>query len=189
MTSPAIDIGLPEKIQFHDHVSHIEIVRTWFGMQTLFLTAFAVIWGGFLVFWYGNVPADGELIFVLFPLIHVGAGVVIAYIALTGWFNRTQVTVGQGRLGVRHGPLPWPGNKEIDAHDVKQLYGKEKISRSRNSTTVTYELRAVTKSGRTIKLLGGLESQEQAIFIEQKIEKYLRIKDAPVPGEIYRHRS
>ncbi len=186
MTSPAMDIGLPEKIQFFDHVSHIEIVRTWFGMQTLFLTGFAVIWAGFLFFWYSNVPADGELMFVLFPLIHVGVGFVIAYIALTGWFNRTQLTVGQGKIGVRHGPLPWPGNKEIDAHDVKQLYGKEKISRSRNSTSVSYELRAVTKSGRNIKLVGGLESQEQAIFIEQKIEKYLRIEDVAIPGEIHK---
>ena len=189
MTSPAIDIGLPEKIQFHDHLSHIEIVRTWFGMQTLFLTAFAVFWGGFLFCWYGNIPEDSPLLFVLFPLLHVGAGVAISYIALTGWFNRTHVTVGQGRLGVRHGPLPWPGNKDIDAHDVKQLYAKEKISRSRNSTSVTYELRAVTKSGRNIKLVGGLESQEQAIFIEQKIEKYLRIEDAPVSGEIRKNWS
>ena len=47
----------------------------------------------------------------------------------------------------------------------------------------------MTKSGRNIKLVGGLESQEQAIFIEQKIEKYLRIEDAPVPGELYRHRT
>ena len=69
---------------------------------------------------------------------------------------------------------------------MKQLYGKEKISRSRNSTSVSYELRAVTKSGRNIKLVGGLESQEQAIFIEQKIEKYLRIEDIPIPGEIHK---
>ena len=184
MTSPAMDIGLPEKIRFLDHVSHIEIVRTWFGMQTLFLTAFAVFWDGFLFFWYSNIPEDGPLMVVLFPLLHVAVGVGVSYYALTGWFNRTHIYVGQGRLGVRHGPLPWPGNKEIDAHDVKQLYAKEKISRSRNSTTVTYELRAVTKSGRNVKLVGGLESQEQAIFIEQKIERYLRIEDAPVPGEI-----
>ena len=76
MTSAAIDIGLPEKIQFLDHVSHIEIVRKWFGMQTLFLTAFAVFWGGFLFFWYSNIPEDGPLMVALFPLLHVAVGVL-----------------------------------------------------------------------------------------------------------------
>jgi len=189
MTGAAIDIGLPEKIEFIDHVSHIEIVRTWFGMQFLLLTAFAVFWDGFLFFWYSSLPADGPLIAALFPLLHVGVGVGITYYALAGWFNRTHIYVGQGRIGVRHGPLPWPGNKEINAIDVKQLYAKEKVSRSEDSTSVTFELRVVTKGGRNVKLVGGLETQEQAIFIEQKIEKHLRIEDAPVAGEIRKHWS
>ncbi len=41
MTSPVMDIGLPEKIRYRDHISHIEIVRIWFGIKILFLTAFA----------------------------------------------------------------------------------------------------------------------------------------------------
>ena len=188
MTGPVMDIGLPEKIRFLDHVSHIEIVRTWFGMQILFPTAFAVYLDGFLFYWYSIGPLNGSLMAVLFPLLHVVGAVALTYYALTGWFNRTTISVGQGRISVRHRPLPWPGNKEIDAADVKQLYAKEG-SRPWSSTSVTYELRAVTNSGRNIKIVGGLETQEQAIFIEQKIEKYLRIEDAPVVGEIYRHRS
>ncbi len=41
MTGPVMDIGLPEKIRYRDHISHIEIVRIWFGIKILFLTAFA----------------------------------------------------------------------------------------------------------------------------------------------------
>ena len=191
MTSPVMDIGLPEKIRFRDHLSHIEIVRTWFGTRILFLTAFAVFWDGFMLHWYSIVPLDGPRIAVLFPLMHVGVGVALTYYVLTGWFNKTTISVGQGRIRVRHRPFPWPGNKDFGTTDVKQLYAKANNPGlwHWNFATVAYELRAVTKSGLNIKLVGGLEAQEQAIFIEQKIEKYLRIKDAPVAGEICRHRS
>jgi hypothetical protein len=67
---------------------------------------------------------------------------------------------------------------------VKQLYSKEKISRGRNSTTTTYEVHAVTHTGKNVKLLSGLESSEQALYIEQEIERYFRIEDAPVKGQI-----
>ena len=36
------------------------------------------------------------------------------------------------------------------------------------------------------KLVSGLLSSEEALFIEQEIEKYLRIDDEPVRGEIPR---
>lgn len=189
MKGEAIDIGLPEKIQYIDHLSHIEIVRKWFGVQILFLTAFAIFWDGFLYNWYSSIPEDGPLIVVLIPLLHVGVGVGLTYYVIAGWFNRTHIYVGRGRIGIRHGPIPWLGNKEIAAGDVKQLYAKEKFSRGRNSDHATYEVRAVTKSGRNIQVVGGLASQEQAIFIEQRIEKYLRIEDAAVPGEINKHRA
>ncbi len=42
MKRAPIDIGLPEKIQFFDHGSYIEIVQTWFGWEFLILAAFAI---------------------------------------------------------------------------------------------------------------------------------------------------
>ncbi len=118
VASPVMDIGLPEKIRFLDHVSHIEIVRTWFGMQILFPTAFAVYLDGFLFYWYSIGPLNGSLAAVFFPLLHIGAAVALTYYALTGWFNRTYISVGQGRISVQHRPFPWPGNKEFDVADV-----------------------------------------------------------------------
>ena len=53
---------------------------------------------------------------------------------------------------------------------MKQLYAKKVFTEGAS----TYQDSAVTKSGRKIKLVVGLETQEQATFIEQKIEKYLK---------------
>jgi hypothetical protein len=173
-----MDLGLPDKLELHHRGSGIEIVRRWLGWQTVFLTAFAVFWCGFLFFWYSIALPMGNTIMTLFPLIHVAVGVGLAYRALAGWVNTTRITVDQGRLSVRHGPLPWLGNKDLDASNLKQLYS------GRNSTTVTYEVRVITSNGRNEKVVSGLESSEQALYVEQEIERYFRIENAPVRGEI-----
>lgn len=83
-----------------------------------------------------------------------------------------------------HGPLPWLGNKDLDGSNLKQLYSKEKISQGRNSTTITYEVHALTANGRNEKRVSGLDSSEQALYIEQEIERYFRVEDTPVRGQI-----
>jgi hypothetical protein len=123
---------------------------------------------------------------VLFPLIHVAIGTALTYYVVAGWLNRTQVYVDRQGLYVRHRPLPWWGKADIDAADLKQLYVKEVVSRNRRSGETTFELRAITHAGRNIKIVGGLETQEQGLFLEQKIEKFLGIENARVPGEVGR---
>jgi hypothetical protein len=163
----------------------MEITRKWFGIQTILLTGFAVVWDLFLVFWYQKaLEHDAGLIFVLFPLLHVAVGVGLTYYVVASWVNKTHIYVNNLRFAVRHRPIPWIGNKDIPAGNLAQLYSKEKISRTKNGTRVSYEVRANTKDGHNIKILSGLENQEQALFVEQQVEQYLHIKDASVPGEL-----
>lgn len=193
MTTDPIDIGLSERMQMFDHATHIEIIRRWFGKKYLLLTAFIVFWDGLLFFWYGMLPTNAPAMVILFPLLHVAVGVGLTYYVLTGWINRTYIYIGQGKLGVRHGPLPWPGNLGIETSDLKQLYAKANTSAFYQSFQLSilpaYEVRAVTKSGRNVRVVSGLATQEQAIFIEQKVDKYLGIEDMRVPGEIPKNRS
>ncbi len=44
----------------------------------------------------------------------------------------------------------------------------------------------VTRDGRKVKLTSDLESSEEALYLEQAIERALGIKDQPVRGEIPR---
>ncbi len=192
MGDAATDIGLPKKMELIDRGSHIEIVRRWFGAKAVLMAIFAVFWDGAVVFWFSQLPAKPPPTTVLILLFHAAVGIWATYTALAGCLNRTRVVASLVRVGVRHGPLPWFGNLEVMASDLQQLYSKETVSPFRSEEALqapSFEVRAVTQSGRNIKLLDGLETQEQAIFIEQKIESYLRIKDTPVPGEIEKHRA
>jgi hypothetical protein len=186
MSDAAMDIGLPEKMTCSEDASHVEVIRRWFGLKFVILTVFAVFWDGFLVVWYAKALGGDSLMAVLFPLIHVAIGTALTYYVVAGWLNRTQVYVDRQGLYVRHRPLPWWGKADIDAADLKQLYVKEVVSRNRKSGETTFELRAITHAGRNIKIVGGLETQEQGLFLEQKIEKFLGIENARVPGEVGR---
>ncbi len=121
---------------------------------------------------------------LLFPILHILIGLNLTYYVLCRWFNCTRVRVGQGELSVRNGPLPWPGNKVVRTGDLKQLYAKEMVSRDRKGTSSSFEVRAITHSGRNILIVTDLESSEQALFIEQNIEQRLGIENEPVPGAI-----
>jgi hypothetical protein len=166
----------------------LRLTRRWFTWGVLLLTVFCVIWDGFLVFWYTMALQPGAPWFaVVFPLIHVTVGVLLTYSTLAMYVNRTVLEINDGRLTVRHGPLPWPGNRDLDVSEVEQLYCEEKTSRSRQgNVSYTYKVCGLLKGGRRETLLDSLPQRDHALFVEQFIEKYLGIEDRPVGGELPR---
>jgi len=145
---------------------------------------FTVFWCGFLVFWYAMAASAGSVVAMLFPLIHVAAGVFLAYLTVAGFVNTTTVRVSAGRLTVEHGPLPWPGQRDLSTDDIEQLYCQEKTVRTKNGTRTTYQLAAATRHGRDVKLVSGLAELSPARFLEYELEAHLGIADRPVVGEV-----
>lgn len=174
--SEFVEIGLPEKMHVERAHDSLTITRKWFGWETIFITVFAVIWNSFI---FSDFTGFENL-----PLLHTVAGVCVSYYALTSWLNKTTIKISKSRIEIKHSPLPWLGNKKIDALDVKQVYGKEKVSRNSNSSSVSYEVHIIAHRGNDTKILSGLSSSEQALYVEQEIEKYLNIQNQPVRGEL-----
>jgi hypothetical protein len=161
------------------------ITRRWFGAQYLFMLAFCIGWDAFLVFWYMNAAMTGSLLMSIFPIAHVAVGIALSYTTLAGLLNRTTIAVRQGQLSIRHGPLPWLGNIDISAQDIKQLFCEQKLraTKSAESPQIAYTVSAVLASGEKKVLLRGLPEADQALFIEQEIETRLGIVDEPVGGQ------
>lgn len=178
-------VALPKRMTFQKTLHGIEITRSWFTPVVWGLVFFCVIWDGFLVFWYTMAfTAGAPMIAKLFPLIHVSVGVFLTYFVVASFVNTTRVSVERGMLRISHKPLPWPGAREMAGMNLRQLYCKEHISRSKNGVSVTYQLWALHDDGSTkTKLLGSLEI-EQALYLEQELEKALGIQDRPHPGEV-----
>ena len=180
-----IEVGFPEGLDVVHHGSHVELVLKWFSWKIVAMTGFAIFWDGFLINWYVQVAPGADPMATYFPLIHVAVGLAITYYVIAGWCNRTHILVGQGKVAVRHSPLPWFGSMETSASNLKQLYTQERVRQSRRGGgSTTYEVRAVTQDGRNTKLVGGLDTSEQVLSIEQEIEKRQGIRDVPVHGQM-----
>lgn len=166
---------------------NVVITRKWFTPVALFLLFFCIAWDGFLVFWYGIAfSMDAPWIMKVFPIVHVAVGVGLTYSTLTMFLNRTIIQAGQGWLSIEHGPLPWLGGGQWEAASFDQLYCKERVSHGKNGTQVNYEVHASMRDQTSRKLLGNGLSEDQALFIEQRIEQALGIADREMPGELRR---
>ncbi|MBI5548477.1 MAG: hypothetical protein HY901_31735 [Deltaproteobacteria bacterium] len=181
------EVAIPKRFKVEQQGSTLSIEWRWFTLAAIFLIFFCCFWDGFLVLWYGLSFSSGEApaMMLLFPLIHVAIGAGLSWYTLALLINRTRLEVGSGMLRVRHSPLPWPGNRELSATSIEQLYCVEVVHRGKNGTSYTYDLMAVLRTGtKPLKLIGRLEKPEQALFLEQRIESFLGIEDRPVSGEL-----
>ncbi len=181
-----LDVPLPEKMTLEQTPGGLVIKRRWFGWQYMFLLVFALFWDGFLFMWIGMTLAVGLRSFALFSVLHVLVGIGISYTAIAGLMNTTTIHVGYDGVQVRHGPLPWRGNTQFAASDVRQIFCRERVVRRRRSTSVYYDVYAIRADGSDTKVVSSLPNAQQALFLEQEIERYLGIKDQPVRGELAR---
>ncbi len=179
-------VPMPQKFSVINTEDELQISYRWFSLAYIPLLLFTVFWDGFLVVWYGIALTTGAYAMALFATLHTLVGIGLAYYVLCGVLNSTTIWVKMDTLGIVHAPLPWGGNKEIPATEIEQIYCKERLSRSNNSVSYRYDVYAKMSDGTRKKLLSGLDSAEQALYIEQTLEKYLGIKDRPVAGELPR---
>ena len=180
----------PTGFTVEEHAGVLAVRWRWWSPMYIYMAFFCVLWDGFILFWYSSVVfgpnlknGGGDWFFVLFPLGHVAAGMWMTYATLCGWVNRTTVAAGHGLLRVRHGPLPWPGSRDHDAAHLRTLFVREGEARQ-NGNAAAYDLLARTDDGGEVKLLGGLDAKEKALFLERTIEDHLGLTHEPVAGAV-----
>ena len=189
-TDELVELVLPKKftLDFFDQYMHITL--SWFGKKTILATLFAVIQIGICLIILNNV-SDGfltnnsSLLDNLIPWVFAISGLGFLYYALATWINKTHVYVSKNAIEIKQKPLPWFGNKRLETKNIKQLYSRKNISSSssNNQSTISYHLHVVSIDEDDMRLLK-VENAEQALFLEQEIEKYLGIKNLRVRGEI-----
>jgi hypothetical protein len=177
---------IPKNLDLIAGFDDITIRRKWFSLKVIPLAIFAIVWDGFLVFWYSAAFGNDEtpLVMILFPIGHIAAGVGITYYVLASFVNKTDITVSPQSIRVRTYPMKWLGDKTISIAEIKQLYTTEKIRRHKNGVSITYTVSVMTNENREKKLLGGLDTKAQALFIEHEIEKIIGIENSAVVGEV-----
>lgn len=178
--------SLPAGFSIEDMGNSLEIRHRWFSPVFIFMLFFSLFWNGFMIVWHVIAIGSGAWIMSAFGLLHTAVGVVVGYVTLAGFVNTTTIRIGQGMLEVHTGPLPWPGNLSLAADEIRQVFCHEKITRGKNGPSYSYEVHAILRGEVRKPLLKGLTNAEQALFIEQELERFLRIADQSVVGELPR---
>lgn len=150
----------------------VVITRRWlrskhFVLLLVFWSLAAVV--GWLIHEHGLNVATGIAAFLV---------VSWNYILLTMFVNRTRITAGRGEVNVTHGPLPSITSRKMRfrVEQLKQLYAAQLGPR--------YIVKADLHDGRSVALVSPLLSADQALFVEQQLERALGIVDFEVPGEL-----
>jgi hypothetical protein len=177
------DVPMPKGIRVFRRANGLRITRQWFGAKAIGLLVFCCFWDGFMIVWFSIAITRKLWPMAAFGTIHALVGVGLTYAAVAMLLNTTTITAQHGTLQVTHGPLPAPGTLRLPTDRLAQLYTMRHVSHTRNGTSIAYELRAKVRDGTDVKLIGGLEKPEQAVYIEQQIESFLGIVDHPVQGE------
>ena len=186
MSDEFMDIGIPSQIKINKGFQQLTITRKWFDVKYIFIAPLVFIWNAFIFYWYKMALSSPniEWFFLLFPILHVGMGIGLTYYVLTGLFNKTIISVTFNSITIKHSPFPYSGNRTVASKTLLQLYCKREDFWSRFHGSSLFTVHAITSGQENIKLLSGLENAEQALFIEQEIEKFLHIEDKPVKGEV-----
>ncbi len=184
---PREEIALPKRFTLEDVGGDLRITRRWFSPVAYFLVFFCLFWDGFLVVWYAIAfLANGPLIMKIFPILHVAVGLGLTYFTAALFLNRTVIHVGDRAYQITHAPLPWWGQRAGNVDDIDQVYVVEALRSNKGSISRTYSVLARMQGGAKDTFVSGLDDFDQALFIEQEIERYLGIEDRPVPGEVAR---
>lgn len=180
------EIPMPENFAVYHVGDLLQLVRRWFTPSHIFVLLIAIFWNGFNVVFGAFSLIPGVCIMLLFQLPFIAIGVFLLYWALAGFVNRTTIQVGQGWLVTKHTPLPWWGEAQIEAAQIVQCYTYEKVTYGRNGVSRSYEVHAILRDRTDKIIVKDLPNPPQALYIEQEVERYLRIKDEPIRGELPR---
>lgn len=149
--------GRPKYVIETDLGRGVELRWRWIGWMVVPLAGFCIFWNGFLVFWYFGVAnilsrshSPAAWIMAIFPILHVGVGVMVAYQTLTMLFNRTVVRIADGMLTIRHGPIRARGNVSIPMDSIVSL---RSVMERHNRGMTTQALHATLRDGTTLPVL------------------------------------
>jgi hypothetical protein len=177
----APEIASPKNFKISLYDDYMQITRTWYSLQLCIgMLMFVFVFNGLWISedFFGLLASDKPLLLKGFALLFICIGIGAAYFNIALFLNKTEILVSPDAIAIRHHPIPWFGKKIVETKNIKQLFVKEKIWGYRNnSKKLTYNLLGQTHEGKSFKLITGFPVSNQALYIEQEVEKYLGIEN------------
>jgi len=173
----------PKGIEMRTTMDGLMLERRWLSPRVYAMLFFCLFWNGFMAVWFTISITQKQYEMAAFGSIHAAVGIGVLYGVLCGFFNRTKISISARSLDIKHGPIPYMGNKQIPSHEIEQVFCQRQVRRSKNGRRVFYNVLYLDRKGKEGTLLKGLYEERQALYLEQEIEGTLGIQDRRVPGD------
>jgi len=188
-----LPVPKPRNFEVAETKGEIIIRQSWYRPWVWILVPLAIVAAGVLIAIMFTVASDpegpGPIGFFL-PLLVPHTWLVLAFIyaSFTMLLNKTIVQVRNDEVAVSHRPIFYWGNYVVPVHDIQQFYCSERQGRwssnwRPNQYSQHFDLNALLTDGSKLRLLT-LEQVDEALFIEQELERHLHIADRLVTGEV-----
>jgi len=177
-SGPADDLSVATKNinPYFDYGDSLHLKFRWFTPAIFMLIFFCIAWDSFLVFWYwaAFTQPNTPLMMIIFPIGHLAAGVGLTYGTIASLLNTTHVFISQHVVTIKHGPVPWWANKEINVKDIRKLMiEKSNTTYQNNRTLSTFKIMADV-NGEEKQLLTRLE-HAHARYIAYQLAKQIKV--------------
>jgi hypothetical protein len=149
---------------------------------------YVAIFGAYL----GLLVAAGKFATLIISFVFIGMWAKLCWLLLVRQWNRVRIRVENGTLHVRVGPVPPRTHRSIDVSKIEQVF-----VRAQPETFFTrwfptggdgYQLCAFDRLSANehlvIPLVDRMIDLREARYLEEQIEQFLGIADAPVAGEV-----
>lgn len=175
-------IPLPEGLSLIELPNEMQIAISWRKTRhRAFFLTFTIIWNVITIPFViiAVVSNDWTLALMISAHFIVGMGFLVYTLAI--FMNSTKIDVGKTGITIVSKPinLPFHKNYYFRSTDLEQLYVEQYVqSTTNNQPNYAYRVNAkVEGRAKDIPILKGLKEEDQALFIEHEIEKYLHIED------------
>lgn len=160
------------------------IKRKWLSCIGYALIAFALIWNLVLFACTATLLGGINSPTLIFITPFLLGGIIAIYVGLAYSLNTTTIRVDREAITVEHKPILFlNASSRVGLGDVQQLSTRKHMVRGARSTSVMYQVWAISVDGKETKVIDRLEQPEAALFIEKEIERYLGIHNRPIDGE------
>jgi hypothetical protein len=180
LASQGIQVGggsvpVPTNVVCEKKATHITLTERWFSWTSVVMAPFCILSDAAVVGVYALMP-KGDIALPAFLALLPGILLALwaSYYVLARLVNRTVVRVTASELSLRHGPLPWPGNRSLLVQHVKEFHCGQRASRNyAGDVWETYTLNAVLEDGRQVELLHKIGSPGAAHLLGQQVTGWL----------------
>ena len=179
-------VTMPPGIEAFSLLSELSIQISWRKSASGFLIFFTIFWNAVLIPFIAIAIATGEWVILLFISLHLFVGISLLYWMIAVLLNTTYITVNQREITIEHKPIavPFYPNRLMPVEEVEQLFTEKYVNgRTNGQPNFAFSLKAIKKNHEHIPLVKGLKSYEQALYVEQQVERFLNIKDRAVAEE------